>query len=83
MDTTAAETRLFPSHAVFNFRYFPSGLNENENDTHFFHYLNVYNVVKFIVTGFVPRLWVMTLWKIFAVDTQFKLKLRINREDLS
>ena len=56
MDTTAAETRLFPSHAVFNFRYFPSGLNENENDTHFFHYLNVYNVVKFIVTGFVPRL---------------------------
>ena len=25
-----------------------------------------------IVTGFVPRLWVMTLWKIFAVDTQFK-----------
>ena len=48
MDTTAAETRLFPSHAVFNFRYFPSGLNENENDTHFFHYLNVYNVVKFL-----------------------------------
>ena len=26
----------------------------------------------FVVTGFVPRLWVMTLWKIFAVDTQFK-----------
>ena len=25
-----------------------------------------------IVTGFVPRLWVMTLWKIFAVDTLFK-----------
>ena len=25
-----------------------------------------------IVTGFEPRLWVMTLWKIFAVDTQFK-----------
>ena len=25
-----------------------------------------------VVTGFVPRLWVMTLWKIFAVDTQFK-----------
>ena len=48
MDTTAAETRLFPSHAVFNFRYFPSGLNENENDTHFCHYLNVYNVVKFL-----------------------------------
>ena len=24
------------------------------------------------VTGFEPRLWVMTLWKIFAVDTQFK-----------
>ena len=22
--------------------------------------------------GFVPRLWVMTLWKIFAADTQFK-----------
>ena len=28
-----------------------------------------YNIT---VTGFVPRLWVMTLWKIFAVDTQFK-----------
>ena len=28
--------------------------------------------VCIIVTGFVPRLWVMTLWKIFAVDTQFK-----------
>ena len=25
-----------------------------------------------LVTRFVPRLWVMTLWKIFAVDTQFK-----------
>ena len=28
--------------------------------------------IKIIVTGFVPWLWVMTLWKIFAVDTQFK-----------
>ena len=35
--------------------------------------------IHIIVTGFVPRLWVMTLWKIFAVNTQ----LRINREDLS
>ena len=32
-----------------------------------------YNIlINIIVTGFVPRLWVMTLWKIFAVDTQFK-----------
>ena len=29
-------------------------------------------VTIIIVTGFVPRLWVMTLWKIFEVDTQFK-----------
>ena len=29
-------------------------------------------LVNSIVTGFVPRLWVMTLWMIFAVDTQFK-----------
>ena len=27
-------------------------------------------IFNIIVTGFVPRLWVMTLWKIFAVDTQ-------------
>ena len=31
--------------------------------------IGFYNI---IVTGFVPRLWVMTLWMIFAVDTQFK-----------
>ena len=30
------------------------------------------DTTEFIVTGFVPRLWVMTLWRIFAVDTQFK-----------
>ena len=29
-------------------------------------------VIQHLVTGFEPRLWVMTLWKIFAVDTQFK-----------
>ena len=28
--------------------------------------------INIIVNGLVPRLWVMTLWKIFAVDTQFK-----------
>ena len=28
-----------------------------------------YIILLFLVTGFVPRLWVMTLWKIFAVDT--------------
>ena len=30
----------------------------------------IYITVQIIVTRFVPRLWVMTLWKIFAVDTQ-------------
>ena len=32
-------------------------------------YVSIYYI---IVTGFVPRFWVMTLWKIFAVDMQFK-----------
>ena len=43
-------------------------LSETETDQ--YRYINRFKIIEWL--ELVPRLWVMTLWKIFAVDTQFK-----------